>query len=160
MSSVAVVTFPTLIALVQSAAVVSRITTSYPARFASGLAFQSSVVKFTQKLGFKGYPDLKYSVGEAIARADNGDATHVATQARAAFDEILKGDKEIPSSKIGDAVMAAHRFLILQDGHAHGIDAERRRQAMAQMHVGGGKAHGAASRIAMLDTGFHRPETA
>jgi DNA-binding MurR/RpiR family transcriptional regulator len=34
---------------------------------------QSSVVKFTQKLGFKGYPDLKYSVGEAIARADHGD---------------------------------------------------------------------------------------
>ncbi|HEX7111801.1 MAG TPA: MurR/RpiR family transcriptional regulator [Mizugakiibacter sp.] len=33
---------------------------------------QSSVVKFTQKLGFKGYPDLKYAVGEAIARADNG----------------------------------------------------------------------------------------
>lgn len=32
---------------------------------------QSSVVKFSQKLGFKGYPDLKYSVGEAIARADN-----------------------------------------------------------------------------------------
>jgi DNA-binding MurR/RpiR family transcriptional regulator len=34
---------------------------------------QSSVVKFTQKLGFRGYPDLKYSVGEAIARADNGE---------------------------------------------------------------------------------------
>ncbi len=33
---------------------------------------QSSVVKFSQKLGFKGYPDLKYSVGEAVARADNG----------------------------------------------------------------------------------------
>ena len=32
---------------------------------------QSSVVKFCQKLGFKGYPDLKYSIGEAIARADN-----------------------------------------------------------------------------------------
>lgn len=29
---------------------------------------QSSVVKFTQKLGFKGYPDFKYSIGEAIAR--------------------------------------------------------------------------------------------
>lgn len=40
---------------------------------------QSSVVKFTQKLGFKGYPDLKYSVGEAIARADNGDAPELAT---------------------------------------------------------------------------------
>src|SRR4029078_10518583 len=34
---------------------------------------QSSVVKFCQKLGFKGYPDLKYSVGEASARADSGD---------------------------------------------------------------------------------------
>lgn len=33
---------------------------------------QSSVVKFSQKLGFKGYPDLKYSVGQALARA--GDA--------------------------------------------------------------------------------------
>src|SRR6187402_1314502 len=32
---------------------------------------QSSVVKFSQKLGFKGYPDLKYSIGEAVARADN-----------------------------------------------------------------------------------------
>src|SRR5690349_4407669 len=39
---------------------------------------QSSVVKFTQKLGFKGYPDLKYSVSEAIARADNGDAPALA----------------------------------------------------------------------------------
>lgn len=34
---------------------------------------QSSVVKFSQKLGFKGYPDLKYSVGDAMARADTGD---------------------------------------------------------------------------------------
>ncbi len=34
---------------------------------------QSSVVKFSQKLGFKGYPDLKYAFGEANARADNGD---------------------------------------------------------------------------------------
>jgi len=33
---------------------------------------QSSVVKFTQKLGFRGYPDLKYSVGEAIGRTDEG----------------------------------------------------------------------------------------
>ncbi len=34
---------------------------------------QSSVVKFSQKLGFKGYPDLKYSIGEAIARGDGAD---------------------------------------------------------------------------------------
>jgi DNA-binding MurR/RpiR family transcriptional regulator len=34
---------------------------------------QSSVVKFSQKLGFKGYPDLKYSVGEAIARSNGSE---------------------------------------------------------------------------------------
>ena len=33
---------------------------------------QSSVVKFCQKLGFKGYPDLKLSINEAVVRADNG----------------------------------------------------------------------------------------
>jgi DNA-binding MurR/RpiR family transcriptional regulator len=50
---------------------------------------QSSVVKFSQKLGFKGYPDLKYSVGEAVARADNGDdatPTATATQRAAGSD--------------------------------------------------------------------------
>jgi DNA-binding MurR/RpiR family transcriptional regulator len=39
---------------------------------------QSSVVKFSQKLGFKGYPDLKYSVGEAIARNNGGQETRAA----------------------------------------------------------------------------------
>ena len=40
---------------------------------------QSSVVKFSQKLGFKGYPDLKVSVSEAVARENgNGDARAVA----------------------------------------------------------------------------------
>lgn len=33
---------------------------------------QSSVVKFCQKLGFKGYPDLKLSISEAVVRADHG----------------------------------------------------------------------------------------
>lgn len=42
---------------------------------------QSSVVKFAQKLGYKGYPDLKYSVGETVARADNGDLPEVAASA-------------------------------------------------------------------------------
>src|SRR4030095_8601727 len=40
---------------------------------------QSSVVKCSQKLGFKGYPDLKVSVSEAVAR-DNGNG-----EARAAM---------------------------------------------------------------------------
>ena len=34
---------------------------------------QSSVVKFCQKLGFRGYPDLKLSISEALVRADNGN---------------------------------------------------------------------------------------
>lgn len=34
---------------------------------------QSSVVKFSQKLGYKGYPDLKYSIGQAVARGDGSD---------------------------------------------------------------------------------------
>ncbi len=42
---------------------------------------QSSVVKFSQKLGFKGYPDLKYSVGEAAARAEQ-DAGSVLPSSR------------------------------------------------------------------------------
>jgi len=44
---------------------------------------QSSVVKFSQKLGFKGYPDLKYSIGESIARGDAGEASGNAEPARA-----------------------------------------------------------------------------
>lgn len=42
---------------------------------------QSSVVKFSQKLGFKGYPDLKFSIGEALARDGNGTGTPVRAQA-------------------------------------------------------------------------------
>jgi DNA-binding MurR/RpiR family transcriptional regulator len=45
---------------------------------------QSSVVKFSQKLGFKGYPDLKVSVSEAVARENgNGEARAVAPRADA-----------------------------------------------------------------------------
>ena len=53
---------------------------------------QSSVVKFTQKLGFKGYPDLKYSVGEANARADNGDMPQPATARASEADTSLAGN--------------------------------------------------------------------
>lgn len=37
---------------------------------------QSSVVKFSQKLGFKGYPDLKYSIAQDLAR--DGETTGLA----------------------------------------------------------------------------------
>ena len=44
---------------------------------------QSSVVKFSQKLGYKGYPDLKYSIGQAVARGDGADDTATGREARA-----------------------------------------------------------------------------
>jgi DNA-binding MurR/RpiR family transcriptional regulator len=43
---------------------------------------QSSVVKFSQKLGFKGYPDLKVSVSEAVARENGNGETRAAKPAR------------------------------------------------------------------------------
>ncbi|HET7064973.1 MAG TPA: MurR/RpiR family transcriptional regulator [Rudaea sp.] len=43
---------------------------------------QSSVVKFSQKLGFKGYPDLKYSIGDSLARGDGGEGNANAEPAR------------------------------------------------------------------------------
>ena len=43
---------------------------------------QSSVVKFCQKLGFRGYPDLKLSISEALVRADNGNGEHAAEAAQ------------------------------------------------------------------------------
>lgn len=50
---------------------------------------QSSVVKFSQKLGFKGYPDLKFSVGEAVARDGDSQVKSTARSARAAARESL-----------------------------------------------------------------------
>jgi DNA-binding MurR/RpiR family transcriptional regulator len=44
---------------------------------------QSSVVKFSQKLGFKGYPDLKVSVSEAVARESGNGEARAAAPARA-----------------------------------------------------------------------------
>lgn len=43
---------------------------------------QSSVVKFSQKLGFKGYPDLKFSIGESLARQADGDGAEPAEATR------------------------------------------------------------------------------
>ena len=49
---------------------------------------QSSVVKFSQKLGFKGYPDLKFSIGEALART-NGDVDAPTTNEELADEGML-----------------------------------------------------------------------
>jgi DNA-binding MurR/RpiR family transcriptional regulator len=53
---------------------------------------QSSVVKFSQKLGFKGYPDLKYSVGEAVARSDGGETSASARATKSARPATLAQD--------------------------------------------------------------------
>lgn len=58
---------------------------------------QSSVVKFSQKLGYKGYPDLKYAVGLDVARSENGaetDGGHgTGGDAEAPLAGVLWGDK-------------------------------------------------------------------
>jgi DNA-binding MurR/RpiR family transcriptional regulator len=45
---------------------------------------QSSVVKFSQKLGYKGYPDLKYAIGEALGRDGRDGGSEPRRDARAA----------------------------------------------------------------------------
>jgi len=60
---------------------------------------QSSVVKFSQKLGFKGYPDLKYSVGEAVARAGNVAPAAAALALPSEEDEYARLDQALRQSK-------------------------------------------------------------
>jgi DNA-binding MurR/RpiR family transcriptional regulator len=90
---------------------------------------QSSVVKFSQKLGFKGYPDLKYSVGESIARGDAGEVNGTAAPERqdphAALAESLWHSKALaeqetrlinPSKKIdaiADVIGKAGKVFII-----------------------------------------------
>lgn len=57
---------------------------------------QSSVVKFSQKFGFKGYPDLKYSIGEALARNGQPEA---APEAAPPVDDYTRLLDELRRSK-------------------------------------------------------------
>ncbi|QNG70420.1 MurR/RpiR family transcriptional regulator [Stenotrophomonas maltophilia] len=52
---------------------------------------QSSVVKFSQKLGFKGYPDLKYSIGQDVARA-GADPQQAPSEPDSGDDYLRLGD--------------------------------------------------------------------
>ena len=51
---------------------------------------QSSVVKFAQKFGYRGYPDLKYSIGMAVAR-DEGVPSGLEPPAAGKDDQVLAG---------------------------------------------------------------------
>jgi DNA-binding MurR/RpiR family transcriptional regulator len=53
---------------------------------------QSSVVKFSQKLGFKGYPDLKVSVSEAVARENGNGETREIVPSRSGPQTSQAGD--------------------------------------------------------------------
>jgi DNA-binding MurR/RpiR family transcriptional regulator len=53
---------------------------------------QSSVVKFSQKLGFKGYPDLKVSVSEAVARENGNGESRAAPPTRGDPQTALAAD--------------------------------------------------------------------
>ncbi|WCE05244.1 MurR/RpiR family transcriptional regulator [Pseudoxanthomonas sp. JBR18] len=59
---------------------------------------QSSVVKFSQKLGFKGYPDLKYSVGQAVARG-GGPAPASPDEPEAVGDAYTRLEESLRRSK-------------------------------------------------------------
>lgn len=59
---------------------------------------QSSVVKFSQKFGFKGYPDLKYSIGQALARTGT-DAAAMAAPAGGEDDEYARLEQGLRRSK-------------------------------------------------------------
>ena len=90
---------------------------------------QSSVVKFSQKLGFKGYPDLKFSIGESIARGDagegNGGSEAAPEDPHAALAESLWHSKSLaeqetrlinPSDRIdaiADAIGKAGKVFII-----------------------------------------------
>lgn len=72
---------------------------------------QSSVVKFSQKLGYRGYPDLKFAVNEAVIAASaqqrqppslDGQQHDLATsfaQLRKAMADVLEGVEDINESE-------------------------------------------------------------
>lgn len=103
---------------------------------------QSSVVKFSQKLGYKGYPDLKFSIGESLARGDgyeNGGAasSDEATDPHAALADELWAAKSRSEAEtrslnpparidaIADALRGADKVFVIglgRDGiHARGF---------------------------------------
>ncbi len=86
---------------------------------------QSSVVKFAQRLGYKGYPDLKLSITEALARAAaGGDGSAVApvppTDPDAARAEALwrrknLAEQETRTANPPEAAAAAARLIAESD---------------------------------------------
>jgi DNA-binding MurR/RpiR family transcriptional regulator len=101
---------------------------------------QSSIVKFSQRLGFKGYPDLKLSITEAVALASKpGDGagqtgTHStdpdAARAEALWRNKAAAVRETRAANAPEAVEAATRWITEADTlfiAGGGIDADAAR---------------------------------
>ncbi len=106
---------------------------------------QSSVVKFSQKLGFKGYPDLKFSIGEELARAGNGSDP----------DNIDHDGEETPSEVLWRSKGAAREETDLVNSASNFSDAASTLDAARRILVFGQGEDGLhailfASRIAQL----------
>jgi DNA-binding MurR/RpiR family transcriptional regulator len=106
---------------------------------------QSSVVKFSQRLGYKGYPDLKISITEAIARATAGEPPPgVVVDSDTSREEALWRGKAVATRETrllnpSDAMAAASRWL----GTAETL-------FVGGEGIDGDAAHTFASRIALL----------
>src|SRR5712671_5732912 len=61
-----------------------------------------------------------------------------------------------PSAEVGHGV-APRGPVLAVDQRTHGIDTEARPEMLAQRHVGGGKADGAAALVAQLDGALDLP---
>ena len=74
---------------------------------------QSSVVKFTQKLGYRGYPDLKYAVGAAIGAPDDVPGLEAPARPESGALWLLKGHAVEATHLInGDDVIQAAVHVI------------------------------------------------
>lgn len=80
---------------------------------------QSSVVKFCQKLGFRGYPDLKLSVSEALFRLENGNGGAQATTRQAEDQAVFGTDLWLCKSRAEEAT----RLINPQQAMAGAADA-------------------------------------
>lgn len=92
---------------------------------------QSSVVKFAKRLGFRGYPDMKLSISEALARATvrtdaldegpSGDADRARaerlTQAKAAADDETRAlNAPATLAEVADWIAASDTLFVAGDG--------------------------------------------
>src|SRR5260221_279273 len=103
--------------------------------------------------------------GEFLLRAqivDEGDAQVPAVKISREIEKMnleaqIAAAEGRPQAEIGDAVVPG---AVATDGSAHGVDAGRRAQIIGKLDVGGRKADGAASPVALFDAAIDFPVAA